>query len=181
MNTRRSVGALTAKVAESVAGMKVTQSFAAEDADQAEFTESNRQEHGHQRARRPSWSSFIGPMAQIIQSFGIFAVFYFGAMIIYGGAARDRHTGRLLHLAQQPLQAGPADHAVLSAVPVGDGRARQGTADNRRPHRPHRVTQRRSSSQRWRAPWTSTTSPSGTRRATPTPSPTSTCTSSRRR
>ena len=31
------------------------------------------------------WSWFDEPMAQVIQSFGIFAVFYFGATIIYGG------------------------------------------------------------------------------------------------
>ena len=84
MDTRRSVGALTAKVAESVAGMKVTQSFAAEDADQAEFVESNRR-NMVTNLKAAKWSSFVGPMAQVIQSFGIFAVFYFGAVIIYGG------------------------------------------------------------------------------------------------
>lgn len=84
MNTRRSVGALTAKVAESVAGMKVTQSFAAEDADQAEFGESNRK-NLVTNVEAAKWSSFVGPMAQVIQSLGIFAVFYVGATVIYGG------------------------------------------------------------------------------------------------
>jgi ABC-type multidrug transport system fused ATPase/permease subunit len=84
MSTRRSVGALTAKVAESVAGMKVTQSFAAEEADQAEFAESNRR-NLVTNVEAAKWSSFVGPMAQVIQSFGIFAVFYVGATIIYGG------------------------------------------------------------------------------------------------
>ncbi|MDA4112865.1 MAG: ABC transporter ATP-binding protein/permease [Thaumarchaeota archaeon] len=84
MDTRRSVGALTAKVAESVAGMKVTQSFAAEEADQAEFVESNRR-NMVTNLKAAKWSSFVGPMAQVVQSFGIFAVFYFGAVIIYGG------------------------------------------------------------------------------------------------
>ena len=84
MDTRKSVGALTAKVAESVAGMKVTQSFAAEDADQAEFVESNTR-NMVTNVEAAKWSSFVGPMAQVIQSFGIFAVFYFGAMMIYGG------------------------------------------------------------------------------------------------
>ncbi|MGA2663562.1 MAG: ABC transporter ATP-binding protein [Nitrososphaerales archaeon] len=84
MNTRRSVSALTAKVAESVAGMKVIQSFAAESADEDEFRESN-VKNLETNVKAAKWSSFIGPAAQVIQSFGIFAVFYFGATMIYGG------------------------------------------------------------------------------------------------
>jgi ABC-type multidrug transport system fused ATPase/permease subunit len=84
MSTRRSVGALTAKVAESVAGMKVTQSFAAEDADHGEFTKSNRT-NLDTNVEAAKWSSVVGPAAQVIQSFGIFAVFYVGAIIIHGG------------------------------------------------------------------------------------------------
>jgi ATP-binding cassette, subfamily B, multidrug efflux pump len=84
MNTRRSVGALTAKVAESVAGIKITQSFAAEDMDKAEFSESNRK-NLDTNVTAAKWSSFVGPMAQVIQSLGIFAVFYFGSLLIVGG------------------------------------------------------------------------------------------------
>ncbi len=84
MDTRRSVGALTAKVAESVAGMKITQSFAAEGDDKAEFADRNLK-NLESNVRAAKWSSFIGPMAQLIQSFGIFAVFYFGSVMIVGG------------------------------------------------------------------------------------------------
>ncbi len=84
MSTRRSVGALTAKVAESVSGMKITQSFAAEAEDRAEFSESNLR-NLNTNVTAAKWSSFVGPMAQLIQSFGIFAVFYFGSLLIIHG------------------------------------------------------------------------------------------------
>ena len=84
MNTRKSIGALTAKVAESVAGMKIIQSFAAENDDMAEFSDSNRK-NLDTNVKAATWSSLVGPMAQVVQSFGIFAVFYVGALMVVGG------------------------------------------------------------------------------------------------
>jgi len=84
MNTRRSMGALTAKVAESLAGIKVTQSFAAEGDDKEEFATTNR-ENMESNVVAAKISSVIGPAAQLIQSLGIFAVFYFGALMVTGG------------------------------------------------------------------------------------------------
>ncbi|HUI00658.1 MAG TPA: ABC transporter ATP-binding protein [Nitrososphaerales archaeon] len=84
MNTRRSMGVLTAKVAESLAGIKVTQSFAAEGDDKEEFTATNRR-NMQSNVEAAKISSVIGPAAQLIQSLGIFAVFYFGALMVTGG------------------------------------------------------------------------------------------------
>jgi ABC-type multidrug transport system fused ATPase/permease subunit len=84
METRRTIATLTAKVAESVSGMKVTQSFAVENDDLEEFSNSN-QVNMASNIRAAKWSSFLGPMAQVIQSFGIFAVFYFGSLLIFRG------------------------------------------------------------------------------------------------
>jgi ABC-type multidrug transport system fused ATPase/permease subunit len=84
MNTRRSMGAVTAKVAESLAGIKVTQSFAAEDQEKEGFDETN-QANLTANVRAARLSSFVGPMAQVILSLGIFAVFYFGATMVVRG------------------------------------------------------------------------------------------------
>jgi ABC-type multidrug transport system fused ATPase/permease subunit len=84
MSTRRSIGVLTAKVAESVSGMKVIQSFAAEAEDREEFSNTN-QKNLVTNVTAAKWSSFVSPMAQLIQSFGIFAVFYVGARLVVGG------------------------------------------------------------------------------------------------
>lgn len=84
MNTRRSIGVLTAKVAESVQGMRIIQSFAAEGQDMAEFSDTNRK-NLDTNVKAAKWSSLVGPMAQVVQSFGIFAVFYVGALLIVGG------------------------------------------------------------------------------------------------
>lgn len=84
MSTRRSIGVLTGKVAESIAGMKIIQSFAAEEADRAEFSETN-QKNLETNVTAAKWSSIVGPAAQLIQSLGIFAVFYVGATLVVGG------------------------------------------------------------------------------------------------
>ncbi len=85
METRRKIAVVTARLQETISGVKVIQAFAREDAWANRFDQAN-QENMRVNLRATKLTSLFNSTVQIVEAFGIAIVLYVGAGQVLSGA-----------------------------------------------------------------------------------------------
>ncbi len=85
MEQRRKSADMNANLAESISGMKVTQSFTRENQNQESFNQINDQARQANMRSISVWAMFF-PSIEVVSAFGITLVLWYGGHLIQGGA-----------------------------------------------------------------------------------------------
>jgi ATP-binding cassette subfamily B protein len=85
MEQRRKAADLTANLAESISGVRVTQSFTREGKNQNQFNDINEQNRKANMDAVSVWAMFF-PSIEVVSAFGITLVLWYGGVLIRGGA-----------------------------------------------------------------------------------------------
>ncbi len=96
---------ISARVQESLAGVRVVRAYAQEEREEEEFQRVN-QEYLEGNRRLAFWSTAIHPLLQMLIGLGFVAVLWYGGLLVIRGA---HHGGRVRLLQFLPQQADLAD------------------------------------------------------------------------
>ena len=86
MKMRRKAADMNANLAESISGVRVTQSFTREEQNQSQFNQINEENRQANMQAIQVWAMFF-PTIEVVSAFGITLVLWYGGVLIQGGAA----------------------------------------------------------------------------------------------
>jgi ATP-binding cassette subfamily B protein len=84
MEMRRKAADMNANLAESISGVRVTQSFTREDKNQSQFNEINEQNRQANMDSIAVWAMFF-PSIEVVSAMGVTLVLWYGGALIRGG------------------------------------------------------------------------------------------------
>lgn len=85
MKMRRKAADMNANLAESISGVRVTQSFTREEQNQSQFNQINEENRQANMEAIQVWAMFF-PTIEVVSAFGITLVLWYGGVLIRGGA-----------------------------------------------------------------------------------------------